>query len=99
MAIALLAVPEASAPNDQDKITINTTAAIRLILDKTASVDEAVQLLQQYNIYFSGGIDCHYLIADSTGKSVIVEYYDGKVCVVESEDDYQIASTSSHITE
>ena len=92
VAIALLAVPEASAPNDPDKVTINTTAAIRLVLDKAASVDEAVQLLQQYNIYFSGGIDCHYLIADSTGKSVIVEYYDGKVCVVESEDDYQIAS-------
>lgn len=92
VAIALLAVPQADAPNDPDKITLNTTTAIRLVLDKAASVDEAIRLLQGYNIYFSGGIDCHYLIADAAGESAIVEYYDGAVRVVETDEDYQIAS-------
>jgi hypothetical protein len=61
-------------------------------LDKAATVDEAVQLLSNYNIYFSGGVECHFLIADATGKSVIVEYYNGKMQIVRSSENYQIAS-------
>jgi len=90
--IALLAVPEVQMIYDFDKITLNTTTAIRLVLDKAASVDEAVELLRNYNIYFSGDVTCHFLIADATGKSVIVEYYDNGLQVVESDTDYQIAS-------
>jgi len=92
VAIALLAVPQADMPSDPGKVTLNTTTIIRLILDKAASVDEAVQLMKKYNIYFSGGFTCHYLIADATGKSVIVEYYDGAVRVIGTEAGYQIAS-------
>lgn len=92
VAIALLAVPEVQLENDENKITLNTTTAIRLVLDKAATVDEAVELLKQYNIYFSGDIYCHYLIADASGSSVIVEYYDGGLQVVEANTNYQIAS-------
>lgn len=92
LAIATLAVPEAQAPYDPGKITLNTTAAMRLVLDKAADVDEAVELLGQYNIYFSGDITCHYLIADASGRSVIVEYYDKELQVVETDSKYQIAS-------
>ncbi len=92
VAIALLAVPEVQADKDENKITLNTTTAIRLVLDQAATVDEAVKLLRKYNIYFSGGVECHYLIADATGKSVIVEYWDGGLQVVETKESYQIAS-------
>lgn len=92
VAIALLAVPEAEPPFDENKIMLNTTTAIRLVLDKAASVDEAVELLGQYNIYFSGGIDCHYLIGDASGNSALIEYYDGNMQVVTTDYPYQIAS-------
>ena len=92
LAIALLAVPEAEVPYNPNKITLNTTTAIRLVLDKAATVEEAVGLLKQYNIYFSGGIECHYLIADASGHSVLVEYVNQELCVVEAEAEYQIAS-------
>lgn len=92
VAIALLAVPEVKLTEDPNKVTLNTTTAIRIVLDKAVNVDEAVELLKQYNIYFSGDIYCHYLIADATGRSVIVEYYDGELRVVETDTDYQIAS-------
>ena len=62
------------------------------MLDKAATVDEAVELLSQYNIYFSGDVDCHYLIADAAGKSVIVEYWDGGLQIVETDEAFQIAS-------
>lgn len=90
--IALLAVPEAEHIADPNKVTLNTTTAIRLVLDKAATIDEAVQLLGNHNIYFSGGIDCHFLIADATGKSAILEYYDGSLQVVRPSKNYQIAS-------
>ncbi len=92
VAIALLAVPEVQTESDNNKVTLNTTTAIRLVLDKAATVDEAVELLKQYNIYFSGDVYCHYLIADASGRSVIVEYYDGGLQVVETDANYQIAS-------
>ena len=92
LAIALLAVPQAQAPQHSDKVTLNTTTAIRLVLDQAATTEEAIELLSQYNIYFSGDIQCHYLIADAKGHSVIVEYVDHKLCIVEAETDYQIAS-------
>ena len=92
LAIALLAVPEASPPFDENKIMLNTTTSIRLVLDKAATVDEAVALLKQYNIYFSGGINCHFLIADSSGKSVLVEYYGNELQVVTTDKPYQIAT-------
>lgn len=90
--IALLAVPEAEIKNDPDKITLNTTTAIRLVLDKAADVDEAVNLLKQYNIYFSGDVECHYLIADANGNSVIAEYYNDDLQIIKPDKDYQIAS-------
>lgn len=92
VAMALLAVPEYDYKADPDKVTLNTTTAIRLVLDKAANVDEAVELLKQYNIYFSGDVDCHFLIADASGKSVVVEYYDGALQTVTTDENYQIAS-------
>jgi len=92
LTIALLAVPEAEPLFDENKVTLNTTTAIRLVLDKAATVDEAVDLLRQYNIYFSGEIDCHFLIADASGDSVLVEYYDDDLQVVTTSENYQIAS-------
>lgn len=92
VAIALLAVPQAEPPFDENKVMLNTTTAIRLVLDKAATVEEAVELLRQYNIYFSGGVECHYLIADASSHSVIVEYYEDKLQVVETDANYQIAS-------
>lgn len=90
--IASLSVPEAEPPYDSHKITLNISTAMRLVLDKAATVDEAVELLQQYNIYFSGDMAVHYLIADASGKSMLVEYYDNEFQIVETDSNYQIAS-------
>ena len=92
VAMALVAVPESEPPFDENKVTLNTTTAIRLVLDKAATVDEAVELLKHYNIYFSQGIDCKFVIGDASGKSVMVEYYDGGIQIVTTDEDYQIAS-------
>ena len=83
LAVAILMIPKTDLPNDPGKITLNTTTAIRMLLDNAATVDEAINLLGKHNIYFSLDVYCHYFIADSSGKSVIVEYFDGKMHVIE----------------
>ena len=85
LAVAILQVPETTLPHDSDKITLNTTAALRLMLDKAATVEEAIALISQYNVYFSLNVYCHYFISDKTGKSVILEYWDGKMRVTEEK--------------
>ena len=85
LAVAILQVPETTLPHDSSKITLNTTTALRLMLDKAATVDEAIALVSQYNVYFSLKVYCHYFIADKTGKSVILEYCDGKMTVTEEK--------------
>lgn len=92
LAISLMALPESDAPFDEDKITLNNTASIRLVLDKAATVDEAIDLLSQYNIYFSGGVDCHFLIGDASGDSALVEYWDGDMKVTRGEGGCHVAS-------
>ena len=92
MAIALLAVPEAAPPSYEDRITLNSVATIRLVLDKASNVDEAVALLKQYNIFFSYGIYVHFLIADRSGNSALISYFDGEVKVTKTDEDFQIAS-------
>jgi len=84
VAISLLSVSEVDPPFCENKISINTTCVIRLVLDKAANVDEAIELLKQYNVFFSLGISCHYLIADASGRSVIIEFWDKDLKVVES---------------
>lgn len=92
--MALLAVPEVQLSDDPNKVTLNTTTAIRLVLDKAATIDEAVALLRQYNLYFSGDVDCHFLIADATGASVLVEFWDGELQTTypDAGNAYQIAT-------
>ncbi len=90
--MALLAVPFSDPPQIPEQITLNTTTVIRLVLDKASNVDEAVELIKDYNYYFSGDIDCHYLIADPTGKSVVIEFMEGEVKVIQADKGYQIAS-------
>ncbi len=68
LAVGMMAVPSAQAGSDSRKVTIDSLAAIRLLLDKAQSVDEALSLLGAYNIDWGSGPPLHYLIADSTWK-------------------------------
>ena len=74
----------AAIEQNTNKPDITTTTAIRLILDKAANVDEALELLSQYDLHGSMGMMIHFAIADSTGRSVAVEYVNNEMIVVET---------------
>ena len=73
-------------PTDQqtDKPDITTTTAIRLLLDRAATVDEALALLSQYDMHASANSCYHFQIADAAGRAVVVEYIGDEMNVVES---------------
>lgn len=63
--------------DDRHKHDIMTTTAMRLVLDRAANVDEAIALLQQYNMFANGRkppYSYHFLLGDKTGKSIVLEY-------------------------
>ncbi len=70
---------------DTGKKKITVTMAIRLLLDKAATVDEAVALLEKYDICPSGNVSSHFNVSDASGKSVAVEFMDGKIIIKETE--------------
>ena len=74
----------AQIEQNTDKPDITTTTAIRLLLDRAGSVDEALELLGQYDLHGSMGMMIHFAIADSTGHSVAVEYVDNEMIVTET---------------
>ena len=74
----------AAIEQNTDKPDITTTTAIRLLLDQAGNVDEALELLGQYDLHGSMGMMIHFAIADSTGRSVAVEYVDNEMIVTET---------------
>lgn len=74
----------ASIAQDTENPDITTTTAVRLLLDKAANVEEALELLGQHDLHGSMGMMIHFAIADSTGRSVAVEYVDHEMIVTDT---------------
>ena len=92
VAIAAVFIPQAEAPYDPSKIKINQLIAMRLVLDKAASVAEAINLLGQHNIFFEVGAFVQYHIADASGRSVIVGFASGEIKITEVTEPYQVCA-------
>lgn len=60
-----------------DKPDITSTTMLRLILDYAATVEEAVALVEQYDLHDSAQTSYHYMVADASGKSAILEWVNG----------------------
>jgi len=92
LAIGMAAVPPGGMQPDTNKETIGSLGIIRQMLDHARNVDEAVGIMQSYNIDFGGGPPIHYLMADATGKSVLVEYCNGEMHVLDNEGPWHLAT-------
>ena len=75
---------ESTNQTDASKPNITTTSAIRLLLNHAADVDEALQLLEQYNMHSDIGRAHHLFVSDAKGQAVCVEWVNNKMIVTES---------------
>jgi len=80
----LMAGDNVQTNQDTGKPALTTTAAIKYMLNKAATVDEAVELLRQIDMHSDIGSAHHYAMSDATGKSIVVEYVDDCIVIVES---------------
>lgn len=74
-AVAVLLVPgEKPVHQETGKIPITTTTSVRLLLDRAATVDEALDLLARYDMHHAIGSAFHFHLADASGASAVVEW-------------------------
>jgi hypothetical protein len=92
LVVGMAAVPPGQVPLDPDKETIDSLMVIRKMLDHASTVDEAVAILQSYNINMGSGPPLHYLIAAPSGRSVLVEFYQGEMVVIPNETPWHLAT-------
>lgn len=64
----------ATNQNAEGKDDITSTTMLRMVLDYADDVDEAVELIKQYNLHDSANTSFHYMVADASGKSAILEW-------------------------
>ncbi len=84
MAADLMAGGKEKTDQNTGKPDLTTTTALRLLLDRAATVDEAVALLGQYDMHSSLDFAHHFALADASGKSVTVEYINNEMVVTET---------------
>ena len=92
LAVGIAAVPPGGMEYDPDKETIDSLMVIREILDRAATVDEAVIILESYNLDWGSGPPLHYLIAEKSGRSALVEFSRGEMAVIPNRDPWQVAT-------
>ena len=92
LVVGMAAVPSSKPPYDETHPNVSSLMMIRILLDQAGDVDEAIALLGRYNIDWGGGPALHYLIADASGRAVLVEFRDGEMIVIENEDPWHLAT-------
>lgn len=93
LAIGVLVIKDGVVHQATGKVPITTTSAIRMVLDKAATVDEAIKLLEQYDMNSSGETGYHFQIADASGDTAVIEYIDNEMHVLTKEEGH-IAATN-----
>ena len=72
VSIAVLTLDSKPVRQQSGKPVIATTLAIRLILDRGASTEEAVTLFEKYDMFASSGRDYHFYVTDSNGDGRVI---------------------------
>ena len=98
LAVGMAAVP-GDNPMADTKPRIGSLGIMRVLLDHAATVGEAVALMDGFAIDFSGGPVVHYLIADATGRAVLVEYDHGEMHLFYNDSPWHQATNFLRVTE
>ena len=86
LALSILRLANTPSVHQDDSSKKNITSSIMMkgVLDYCKNVDEAVDYFKKYNLHelYDRNSSLHYLIVDSKGDSVILEYIDNKMIVI-----------------
>ncbi|MEF9968485.1 MAG: C45 family peptidase [Longicatena sp.] len=85
VSIGVLLIKDTPTDQNSDKLDLTTTSALRLVLDKAASVDEAIELFENMDMHASANASYHFQVADANGNSAVIEYIDNEISVIRKE--------------
>ena len=91
LAVAILTDATAAYPEQNDKITLFDMTLPRLLLSKARSVEEAIHYTEKYNLFFDVA-PLHYMVADASGHSAVIEFVDGKMVVTREKNKYLVVT-------
>ena len=73
---SIMALPKQASQQDTDKHDVGTTIIMRLWLDRCATVQEALDLLETVDVRHDAAVGSgyHYMVADASGDCAVVEF-------------------------
>jgi hypothetical protein len=101
LSIGVLELETPETFQQTEKKDITTTAIIRAVLDNAATVDEAVEIFNTYDMHDLLGSNCtyHYQIADASGDTAIIEYLNGETTVLRPDETGTLIATNFWLCE
>ena len=102
LCISIMALPKQAAWQDSGKPIAGTSILMRLVLDRCATVEEALRLVQSVDVRHdqSVGGGYHYLVADAQGHCAAIEFdlFDGwKTMILEKPSDAGYMLMTNHL--
>ena len=99
---SIMALPKQASQQNTEKHDVGTTVIMRLWLDRCATVEEALALLESVDVRHDAksGSGYHYMIADATGHCVVVEFDKDdawKTLVVRKPKDQDYMVVTNHL--
>lgn len=91
VAISEMSVDPVEAPWDEHKPDMMAPTMMRLILDYAEDTQGAIDLIKGYNVCFPHD-RVHFLVADASGDSRIVEFLDGQIRETRSDAAWQVCT-------
>ncbi len=92
LVVGMAAVPVSQVLEKPGRDWIGSLGIIREMLDHARDVEQALEVMARYNISMEGGPQIHYLLADASGRAVLVELYEGEFRQVPNSDPWHAAT-------
>lgn len=74
---------------NRGKTRLVTNWTLRLMLDKCATVAEAIELMDSYDmqsVFMDRGADLHFILADASGDRAVIEYVENQMKVLRAPE-------------
>lgn len=97
LAVGVLQLQAPPTKQENGKTDVDTTLAIRVLLDKAANVKEAIEILSELDMYASANGCYHLQLADKEGDSVVVSYVGNEMIVTEKNEEGYLCATNFYL--
>ena len=99
---SIMALPKQASQQETEKPNVGTTIIMRLWLDRCATVQEALDLLETVDVRHDAtvGSGYHYMVADAAGDCAVVEFdkEDGwKTMIVRKDPEAKFMLVTNHL--